>query len=48
MAAHPILVVGDGVIVIPEELQKDPRYQKGARLVLVPVTDNVAATSESC
>jgi hypothetical protein len=37
MAAHPILIVGDGVIEIPEELRKDPRYQKGAKLQLVPV-----------
>ena len=37
MAAHPIVVVGDGVIEIPEELRDDPRFQKGAALELVPV-----------
>lgn len=37
MAAHPIVVVGDGVVEIPEELLDDPRFQKGARLELVPV-----------
>jgi hypothetical protein len=45
MAAHPILIVGDGVIEIPEELQKDPRYQAGARLELVPVSEGVRGES---
>ena len=36
-AAHPVVTVGDGIIEIPEDLQQDPRYQKGARLTLVPV-----------
>ncbi len=39
MAVHPIVVVGDGIIEIPENLQHDPRFQKGARLELVPVAD---------
>ena len=40
MAAHPIVVVvGDGIIEIPENLQHDPRFQKGARLELVPVAE---------
>ena len=39
MAAHPIVVVGDGIIEIPENLQHDPRFQKGARLELVPVPE---------
>jgi|GEM_PF-5064714 len=46
MAAHPILIVGDGVIEIPEDLRDDPRYQKGAKLVLVPVSEHIAASSE--
>ncbi len=37
MAAHPIVVVGDGIIEIPTYLQQDPRFQKGAKLELVPV-----------
>ena len=37
MAAHPTVTVGDGVIEIPEHLQSDPRFQKGAKLQLVPV-----------
>ena len=38
MAAHPIVVVEDGKIDIPEELQEDPRFRDGARLQLVPVS----------
>lgn len=38
MAAHPIVVVEDGKIDIPEELQQDPRFRDGARLQLVPVS----------
>jgi hypothetical protein len=39
MAAHPILIVGNGVIEIPEELREDPRLQKGSRLRLVSSGD---------
>jgi len=38
MAAHPILVVEDGKVEIPYELQRDPNFQDGARLQLVPVS----------
>ena len=37
MAAYPVVVVGDGVIEIPEEFRDDPRFQKGAALELVPI-----------
>ncbi len=37
MALHPIVVVGDGIIEIPKDLENDPRFQKGAKLELVPV-----------
>jgi hypothetical protein len=46
MAAHPILIVGDGVIEIPEDLRQDPRFQKGAKLALVPVSEDVAEVPE--
>ncbi len=38
MAAHPIVVVEHGKVEIPQELQKDPEFQDGARLQLVPVS----------
>jgi hypothetical protein len=37
MAAHPIVVVEDGKVEIPQELQRNPKFQDGARLQLVPV-----------
>jgi hypothetical protein len=37
MVAHPIVVIGDGVVHIPEQLRSDPRFQDGAALELVPV-----------
>ena len=49
MATHPIVTVGDGVITIPEDLLHDPRFQSGARLELVPVTESTgpqAATQD--
>lgn len=46
MAAHPVLIVGDGVIEIPENLRQDPRFQKGAKLTLVPMSEEVAAAPE--
>jgi hypothetical protein len=38
MAAHPIVVVEHGKVEIPQELQKDPKFQDGARLQLIPVS----------
>jgi len=38
MAAHPIVVVEDGKVEIPHELQRDPKFKDGARLQLVPVS----------
>jgi len=35
VATQPVLIVGDGVIEIPEELREDPRLQKGSKLRLV-------------
>jgi hypothetical protein len=46
MAAHPVLIVGDGVIEIPEDLRNDPRFQKGAKLTLVPVSENISEAAE--
>lgn len=38
MAAHPILIVDDELLhKLPEEFRRDPRFQKGASLELVPV-----------
>lgn len=38
MAAHPIVVVDDELLQrLPERFRTDPRFQKGARLELVPV-----------
>jgi hypothetical protein len=37
MAAHPIVVIDNGVIEIPAEYLSDPRFQNGASLELVPV-----------
>jgi hypothetical protein len=37
MAAHPIVVIHDGKVQIPEEVHDDPRFQNGATLQLVPV-----------
>lgn len=37
MSAHPIAIIQDGKVEIPEEVQNDPRFQNGAKLELVPV-----------
>jgi len=42
MAAQPVLIVGDGVIEIPEELRGDPRFRKGAKLLALPIQHVVA------
>lgn len=36
MAAHPVAVVHEGMIKIPDDLKADPRFQNGAKLQLVP------------
>ena len=39
MAAHPIVVVDDELLQkLPERFRTDPRFQKGAALELVPVS----------
>ena len=38
MATNPIVVVDHGRVHIPEELKTDPRFQDGAHLELVPVS----------
>lgn len=38
MAAHPIGIVVDGKIELPDEAKTDPRFREGARLELVPIT----------
>jgi len=43
MAAHPIVVVGDGIVEIPESYKDDPRYRRGAKLELVPVADMLSS-----
>jgi hypothetical protein len=35
MAAQRVLIVGDGIIEIPEELRSDPRLRKGTKLRLI-------------
>jgi hypothetical protein len=40
MASNPILVVGDGIIELSEELRSDPHFKKGTRLELVSSTDS--------
>jgi hypothetical protein len=40
MASYPILIVGDGVIELSEELRADPHFKKGTRLELVSSTDS--------
>ena len=48
MAAHPKVVVGeDGTVVIPESLQKDPRFKAGAVLELIPVISNASAPDDA-
>ena len=38
-AAHPIAIIHDGIVEIPDEAKADPRFQNGAKLQLVPVTE---------
>ncbi len=47
MAAHPIVVVDHGKIIIPNELHDDPRFRDGARLQLVPVEVNATGVEHS-
>ena len=42
MAAHPIVVIDDGTVHIPEQFRNDPRFQDGATLELVPVAPSAA------
>jgi hypothetical protein len=36
MAAHPVVIIHDGVAEIPEKYKTDPRFRDGASLELVP------------
>ena len=46
MAAHPIAVVHDGIVEIPDDVKTDPRFQNGARLQLVPLSPEVKSVLE--
>lgn len=46
MAAHPIAIVHDGFVEIPNDLKDDPRFRNGASLQLVPVNPSVSQIPE--
>jgi hypothetical protein len=43
MSAHPIAIIHDGTVDIPDEVKSDPRFQNGARLQLVPLPNHQQA-----
>jgi hypothetical protein len=48
MAANPIVTVrDDGKIDLPADLRKDPRFQKGASLELVPQIVSAKQTTDA-